>query len=333
MKNTEYTEFLRSRNIDSCEIDTALDHVSEFEEYIARAGGDIDSVRLASVKEYFSELIKDEENTMLRFRDLARYFYITGQSEVYIYIISTISGREVFESISEKLESQKGTECRNTVFGDLDLPPPGSPPDTYPANTCLLVNRLMELGSDACHDVLADNHHGIPHESFQNHLQWFKESSSIDDFLKRVHTERINVLQQHLDEGKVWFEQEITPEVIELVKGNQEILSAVRDGDYLYVTKIPYSPNEWLKEKDSLMKRYYACHCPLAREAIIMNGPEIPIDWCYCSGGFVKLMFDVVFGCSTEVEVLESVLAGDQVCRFRISLPQSMIPDSESSVG
>lgn len=333
MKSSEYAEFLRSRNIDKDSINTALENVAEFEVYLAIAGGDIDSVQINSVKEYFSRLIKDEKNTMDRFRNLARYFYTTGQSQVYIYIISTVSGREVFESISDKLESNKGTECRNRVFDGLDLPPLGSPPGTYPANTCLLVKRLMDIDSNTCHDVLADNHHGIPHESFAKHLQWFEESGSIDEFLKRVHVERIKILQQHLDEGKVWFEQEITPEVIKLVKGNQEILSAVRDGDYLYVTKIPYSPKEWLAETDDLMKRYYACHCPLAREAIIMSSPEVPIDWCYCSGGFGKLMFDVVFGCSTDVEVLQSVLAGDPVCRFRISLPDKIIKDISSSIG
>ncbi len=332
MKITEYTEFLISRNVDSNGISAALANVADFAEYLTEAGGDIDSVQIHSVKEYFVTLIADDKNTMQRFRSLARYFYITGQSKVYIYIISTVSGREVFESISEKLESKKGTDCRNTVFESLDLPPLGSPPGTYPPNTCLLVNRLMDIDSNTCHDVLADNHHGIPHDSFEKHLQWFEESSSIDDFLKRVHVERIRILQQHLDEGKVWFEQEITPEVIELVKGNQEILSAVRDGDYLYVTKIPYSPKEWLKEKDDLMKRYYACHCPLAREAIIMKDPEIPIDWCYCSGGFAKLMFDVLFDQPTEVEVLQSVLAGNPVCRFRISLPDNMIPDKTSSI-
>ncbi|RKZ10388.1 hypothetical protein DRQ25_03015 [Candidatus Fermentibacteria bacterium] len=333
MKTAEYTEFLRSRNVDSNGINDALENVADFEEYLSLAGGDIDSVQINSVKDYFSTLIKDEKNTMDRFRNLARYFYITGQNQVYIYVISTVSGREVFESISDKLESNKGTDCSNNVFDGLDLPPLGSPPGTYPANTCMLVKRLMDIDSNTCHDVLADNHHGIPHESFQKYIQWFEESDSLDDFLERIHADRISVLQQHLDEGKVWFEQEITPEVIELVKGNQEILSAVRDGDYLYVTKIPYSPKEWLAEKDDLMKRYYACHCPLAREAIIMNGPEIPMDWCYCSGGFAKLMFDVLFDQPTEVDVLQSVLAGNPVCRFRISLPDKIIEDISSSIG
>ncbi|MFH0778984.1 MAG: hypothetical protein V2A71_10240 [Candidatus Eisenbacteria bacterium] len=81
----------------------------------------------------------------------------------------------------------------------------------------------------------------------------------------------------------------------EFVRGNQEVLSAVRDGDCVYITKIPFAPKDWLKESDPVMKRYFACHCPLARAAIIMGEPEIPLDWCYCSGGYEKLMFDVVF--------------------------------------
>ncbi len=330
MKSTEYTDFLRSRNVDDDAINCALNNIADFEVYLAHTGKDIDSLQVPSVKKYFTALIADGENSIERFRDLARYFYATGQNEVYIYIISTVSGREVLESISDKLASNMDTRCRDSVFEGLDVPPLGSSPDTYPGNTCLLVNRLMDLGADTCHDVLADNHHGISHDSFQKHIQWFKESNSIDDFLERLHAERIMILQQHLDEDKVWFEQEITPEVIELVKGNQEILSAVRDGEYLYITKIPYSPKNWLKETDTIMKRYYACHCPLAREAIIMNDMEIPMDWCYCSGGFGKLMFDIVFGESTEVEVLQSVLAGDSVCRFRIKLPEKIIPNNTS---
>jgi hypothetical protein len=69
------------------------------------------------------------------------------------------------------------------------------------------------------------------------------------------------------------------------------------------------------------MKRYHTCHCPLARTSIITGGPEVPSEWCYCSGGYGKLPFEVVFGEELEVEILESVLAGDPRCRFAIKMP------------
>jgi hypothetical protein len=73
------------------------------------------------------------------------------------------------------------------------------------------------------------------------------------------------------------------------------------------------------------MKRYYMCHCPLAREAILAGEPEIPMDWCYCSAGYGKVRYDVAFGVETQVEVLESVLGGSDNCRFRIRIPDDAL--------
>lgn len=139
-----------------------------------------------------------------------------------------------------------------------------------------------------------------------------------------MHAEAVAELENYLREGRIWYEQEMTPEVVEYVRANQEILSAVRDGDRLYLTKIPYAGKEFLQAQDPVMKRYYACHCPLAREAILMQDVDVPPDWCYCSGGFQKVMFDVVFETDTEVELLESALAGDMRCRFAVKIsPQA----------
>jgi hypothetical protein len=70
------------------------------------------------------------------------------------------------------------------------------------------------------------------------------------------------------------------------------------------------------------MKRYYTCHCPLVRESIITGYPKIPRNWCYCSGGYGKLRYDVIFEEPVEVELLESVLDGDLRCRFAIKIPE-----------
>jgi len=44
--------------------------------------------------------------------------------------------------------------------------------------------------------------------------------------------------------------------------------------------------------------------------------------FCYCSGGFEKVHFDVIFDEPVEVELLESVLKGDMRCRFANKIPQ-----------
>jgi hypothetical protein len=288
-------------------------------------GKSLESVDVGDVKAYAADLITDKKNTMDRFLALARYIYVIGLNDVYIYFTAILSGREVLTSISDKVASVAGEDTRSRVFDRLEVPPLGSPPGDYPPVTGRLVGGLQDLGPAVCHAVLADNHHRVPAQSFDKHKEWLKEAGSIEAFLKKVHGEAVAELERYMTEGKVWYEQEITPEVVELVRGNQELLSAVRDGQYLYITKIPYAPKDWLRESDPTMKRYYACHCPLARAAIIMGEPEISLDWCYCSGGFEKLRFDVVFEEPTEVEVLESVLAGDARCRFRVKIPEARL--------
>ena len=324
MKENEFVEFLRERKQSEEAVSAAVVYVKEFEAYLAERGVSLESFTLADLKDYVSKLIDTEKNTMERLLALARYTYMTGLNEVFIYFAAILGGREVLPSIADRVATLAGEKTRNDIFKDIEPPPLGSPPEDFPPVTARLMEKLQELGPETCHAVLAHNHHGVPVEHFDKHKKWLGEADGLDSFLKKVHQEAVAELERHMNEGKVWYEQEITPEVVELVRGNQEMLSAVRDGGYLYMTKIPYSPKDWLAEGDSLMKRYYACHCPLARAAIIKGDSEIPLDWCYCSGGFEKLLFDVVFEQPTQVEVLESVLAGDARCRFRVKIPEGV---------
>jgi hypothetical protein len=98
----------------------------------------------------------------------------------------------------------------------------------------------------------------------------------------------------------------------------------VRDGRRLYITKIPYNAKEYLVEKDPTLKRYYACHCPWARESIKRGNLSMNPIFCNCSGGFSKKPWEVIFDQPLQVEVLESALKGDLRCRFVVHLPENL---------
>jgi hypothetical protein len=138
--------------------------------------------------------------------------------------------------------------------------------------------------------------------------------------LADFHARQVAVLQHHANTGTVWFEQRVTQAVVDYVAANPERLSAVRHGDRLLMTKIPYNPDAYLKSDDPIERRYLACHCPLAREAIRMN-TVVDSRWCYCSAGFEKFPFEVIFDQPLNVKVLESVLGGAERCRFEVRLP------------
>jgi len=325
VKEKKYADYLRGRGVPEDAIGSAIGYVKAFERRMGARGVGLGSVTVGDVDRYVSELVAAGENTVERLVAVQRYLNLVGRKEEAVHLYFLLSPTIIYGSIGDRLAQLKGEEARRRVFDRFNVPPVGTPTEAFPAATRRLMDSLAEeLSPDGCRRVLAGNHHRVPAEAFDRHKEWLKEAGSIDGFLVRVHREAVAEITRYMEEGRMWYEQEITPEVVEFVKGNQEVLSAVRDGEWLYETKIPFAPKDWLVERDPLMKRFYACHCPLARSAIISGEDDIPLDWCYCSGGYEKWMFDVVFGVETEVEVLESAVAGSPRCRFRFRIPEGV---------
>ena len=46
--------------------------------------------------------------------------------------------------------------------------------------------------------------------------------------------------------------------------------------------------------------------------------------FCNCSGGFSKKPWEVIFGQTLQVDLLESALKGDYRCRFAVHLPEKL---------
>lgn len=313
---------LKERKLIEKEIDLAVNAAREFLEYLEKKKVSLMAAGLGELKEYLSSLIDGGRNSMDRLLAIARYCYFVKKNDYYVYFTSILNGREILPLIGKKLVDVAGEETRHRIFDRFELPPLGSPPDDYPKLTKMILDKLeAELPAATCREVLTGNYHEIPAEAFKDKKERFDKAKSIDEYLKGEHKRLVTELTEFMKKGRIWYEQQITPEVVEFVKRNSET-SGVRRDDKIYVTKIPYAPSDYLKEKDPTLKRYYACHCPLARTAIRDGTPMIPSVFCYCSGGFEKFAFDTIFGQSTEVELLESALKGDPRCRFAITIPK-----------
>ncbi len=323
MKESEFRERLKQRGLSEENADFAVGAVREFEDYLENRKMSFESAGLDELKGYVSLLINEGRNSLDRLIAIARYCGFIKKNDYFVYLVSLFGAREVLPNIGERLEAIAGKEARGRVFDGFELPPLGSPQDDYPKLTKKIIDAMeAELPSETCREVLTYNYHKVPVEAFKETKERFEKARSIDEFLKDEHRRFVEELSGYMERRQIWYEQEITPEVLELVKGNQEIQNGVRQGNKIYVSKIPYAPKQWLVEKDPVMKRYYACHCQLVRTAIRDGKPKISPVFCYCSGGFEKLRFDVIFGEPVEVELLESVLKGDQRCRFAITIPK-----------
>ncbi|MBN1893485.1 hypothetical protein JW906_03275 [bacterium] len=71
-----------------------------------------------------------------------------------------------------------------------------------------------------------------------------------------------------------------------------------------------------VREGDHAFLEYDQCYCPM------VAGMEEKLSgtWCQCSRGWVLEMFGIAAGKQVRVELLQSIMKGDPVCRFRIDL-------------
>ncbi len=121
------------------------------------------------------------------------------------------------------------------------------------------------------------------------------------------------------DEDELWYTVEIDDEVLDFITSDPEMEVGRREGNKVFITKVPYNAVRYLHATDAMTKRYYTCHCPLLREAILNDWPISP-DVCNCSLGHAS---HYLAGLDTEIrgEVLESAVKGDTRCRFVFYLP------------
>ena len=73
------------------------------------------------------------------------------------------------------------------------------------------------------------------------------------------------------------------------------------------------------------MPVYNFCHNPMIREALLDEEQPVSPIFCNCSGGYYKNYWEAVLDHPVEVELLESVMKGDNVCRFALHLPDSAL--------
>jgi len=73
-------------------------------------------------------------------------------------------------------------------------------------------------------------------------------------------------------------------------------------------------------EDNAVTVVYPQCYCPNIQS---LDKEEIPDIYCECSVGWIREVFEQAIGRPVTVERLETVVAGDAGCRFKITLEAS----------
>jgi len=318
MEKDIFIERYKRFNISDDEITKHIQTILNFEEFSDK---EIEITTVADIKKYMKYLIDENKNDYNNVIHIARYYYYIDKQDEYIHMTKYFNASGVLENIIDRVILYESKEKQADFIKDIDLPPFGLDSKDLPKYTNDFMSKLNKhFPKDNCNKILSGNNHGIPKESFTKEKEFYQNAKSFEEYLQNRHQRKIQELDEHYQNNRVWFEQVITKDAIELVRGNQEILSGVIEGDKLYVTKIPYDIDNYLKTDDDVLKRYYACHCSFVRENIKDGTENIPREWCYCSGGFAKFPFEVILDQELDVKLLKTPIEGDYVCRFEIDL-------------
>lgn len=271
-------------------------------------------------------LIKEKNNDFKSYLALLFYCQFIKQDDMYVGFMELVDGGEVGDNLYKRVAEIFGKEVRDEVFKGKGKIAYGTPSPEKTAYMQPIIKRLQKtIGTRACKEFLATCLRDLPDRMFLDDRKEYSKINDIDEFLVKKKEGFLARLEANQKEKRLFFVQEITDDVLDLIRNSPEIGAGKREGNKIYETKIPYMAKKYLAEKDPTLKRYYACHCPWSRDAI-KNGNIIPAQiFCHCSAGFMKKSWEFIFKQPLKVDVLETVLSGGECCRFAIHLPKAAL--------
>ncbi len=96
----------------------------------------------------------------------------------------------------------------------------------------------------------------------------------------------------------------------------------IREENVLIATKNPANREAYEKATTSAEKRRAACFCPVIRNSL--DDADIPKEYCLCSAGWFRRQWEGALSQPVKVDILKTVLKGDEVCQFAILIPENL---------
>ncbi|MFW9830492.1 MAG: hypothetical protein ACFFD8_01755 [Candidatus Thorarchaeota archaeon] len=326
MKQDGFRAFLKERKLDDETIDAAVNIIDEFDHFLRNQKKSIKQASYEDLYNFSESLIETEKNTFENYVALLRFGHFQKNKEVIIASLEILDGSEMIVNFSNRLIEEFGEPLRNEVFKGIGVPPLGIRPRQKVGFTKKLVERFLAKvdyeTSKAFFEVgLRDKYP----RSYEQPIELFREVNDFDEFCRRSHQNLVKTLETHQQEGTLFFTQEVDDEVISYVKRNPTIETGVREGNRVTITKIPYLAKKFIHESQARKKRYYFCHNPWIRHALLKEDHPIDPVFCGCSAGYFKNFWEAILNQPVKVEVVKSVIRGDPICEFAFNLPPNYL--------
>ena len=177
------------------------------------------------------------------------------------------------------------------------------------------MERLDSLvNENQAQEIMAGCACQYPKSGLQKIRERYETTGDIDLAHQMLQEQFESMLRDSLQLG-----DELVAEIVSRGWGS----AGIKQGNTIIATKIPKSGYliEYTKETDPEKQRQYYCHCPRIRD-VLKTSETLSPTYCYCGAGFYKGLWEEILQQPVRVQVLESVLQGDQVCKIAVHLPE-----------
>lgn len=153
-----------------------------------------------------------------------------------------------------------------------------------------VLTKLDKIASDnQKYEILSCCAHEFSQKRIDKLKLIYKKTGDIDEILKEM------------DKDFAWYE------------GQKRVK------DCIFVQKIPYNQEGYAKAKTLEEKKKNYCHCSLVRNHL---NEGISPTFCNCSAGWYQQYWEGILGKPIQIQILKSLVRGDDVCEFKIYLPK-----------
>ena len=215
--------------------------------------------------------------------------------------LDEVAGEDIREQVMMESEGLSSLSSRREVIGWSKA----------------AMERLDSLvGGEQAHKVMTGCACQYPKSALQGVRERYAATGDVDAAQRMLQAQFESMLEDTL---------QLSDDLVQEIVGRGWGSAGVREGNTIIAIKIPKRDYlvEYMNETDPEKKRQYYCHCPRIRE-VLKNSETISATYCYCGAGFYEGMWEEILQQPVRVEVLESVLAGGEVCKIAIHLPQEI---------
>jgi len=219
------------------------------------------------------------------------------------------------EKLSRAIEEAAGEEVRDLILQGGETLTQETGTTEKIIWTCGALDLLAEHTDERTgREILTGCACHYPVEDLGDIKEAFQSTGDIDSAVEMLQVKVERFLRETLE-----LEEELVVEIISRGWG----LAGYRADNTIIATKIPKSGFlvDYFNQTDPAEKRRTYCHCPRVRDGVGLE-PALPEVYCYCGAGFYQGIWEEILGEPVRVEVLESVMAGDDVCKIAVHLPK-----------